>query len=335
MPIKSYADTSAVSLAYTFSAAADKTEAGTPTMQLVPYTAEGYNMAKEARTSTAITNSRRTTGSKNTQGSASGSMTIEFGANQLSRDMLQAALMNEWTDLTGGKKAIWDGDLKQFMLLEKTIRPSRGETEMQFHERYYGTLVNDATLELGSSELITLALNTISANADYAKAEQGETGLGGSVATSKTAPAPYEIADASNNLKSFKLKDSAGQELELTFSNVSMGIQNNVREQAGIGHVFAAGVGMGKVGVELSGEAYFFDQTVLEVHMENERMSGEFSIETEEGKYTFFFPNLVAQSPSSNAGGDNQDYTTSLTLTAEEGTHATKKCVVYIEFEPA
>ena len=334
MPIKSYADTSAVSLAYAFSDAADKSEVGSPTLKLVPFTTEGFTMAREARTSTAITDSRRTSGSKNTQGSASGAMTIEFGAAPFCLDMLQAVLMNNWHDVGGGKMAIWDSDVKQYMVVEKTITPNRGADKEQFHEVYFGTLVNDATLEIGSSELITLAVNTISANADYDKGLQGSDGLGGSVASEKIVPANYEIADASNNVKNFVIKGSSGNPLEMTFSTISVSIQNNVREQPGIGHVFAAGIGMGKVGVELSAEAYFYDQTVLEVHMDNERISGQLDIETPEGKYTLYFPNMIAQSPSSNAGGDNQDYSTSLTLTAEEGEHEGQRCVVYIEFEP-
>lgn len=334
MPIKSYADTSAVSLAYAFSDAADKSEVGTPTLKLVPFTTEGFTMAKEARSSTAITDSRRTSGSKNTQGSASGAMTVEFGATPFCLDMLQAVLMNTWTDLGGGKKAIWDSDIKQYLVIEKTITPNRGAANEQFHENYFGTLINDATLEIGTSELITLALNTISANADYSKAVQGSNGLGGSISSEKLAPANYEIADASNNVKNFTIRDSLGQPLEMTFSSISLAVQNNVREQPGIGHVFAAGIGMGKVGVELSAEAYFYDQTVLEVHMSNERISGETVIETADGKFTIYFPNMIAQSPSSNAGGDNQDYSTSVTLTAEEGEHAGQRCVIYIEYEP-
>ena len=64
MPIKSFADTSSVSLAYALSDDANATEAALASMNYVPFTTEGFAMAKEAKTSTAITDNRRTSGSK-------------------------------------------------------------------------------------------------------------------------------------------------------------------------------------------------------------------------------------------------------------------------------
>ncbi|MCY1301826.1 hypothetical protein D9M70_514590 [compost metagenome] len=64
---------------------------------------------------------------------------------------------------------------------------------------------------------------------------------------------------------------------------------------------------------------YFLDQTLLDSHMTNKRLSAEMSIETAEGTYTIHMPNLVAQAPANSAEGENQDYKTKLTLTAEEG----------------
>lgn len=335
MPIKSFADTSAVSLAYAFSDAADASELINKDLKLVPFTTEGFTMSKEAKTSQAISGSRRTKGSKNTKGTAAGALTVEFGAVDFCLDMLQAALMNTWTDLGTGEKTIYDSDLKQYLAFEKTIRPSAGATEKQSHEKFFGTLVNDVTLEFGDGELITMAVNTMSAFADYNEEVQGVDGLGGSMAVQKIAPEDYEIADASNNLDSLTLLDENNAPLEMTFSTASLQIENNVREQPGLGHVFAAGMGMGKVAASLSGEVYYYDQTVLDTHMRNKRMKGQAVIETREGKFEFFFPNMVAQSPTSNAGGENQDYTTSLTLTAEEGVHDGVTCTMFVKFTPA
>jgi hypothetical protein len=334
MPIKSFADTSAVSLSYVLSDAADSTETLSPSMNLVPYTTEGFTMSKEAKSSQAISGDRRIKGSKNTKGTAAGALTLEFGATPFCLDMLQAALMNTWTN-EGGYSTIHDGEFKQYFVIEKTIRPDVGADKKQSHERYYGNLVNDTTIELGDGELITMAVNTMAAFADYDEALQGVDGSGGSIASTKVAPESYEIADSSNNLQKLILTDSAGTPLEMTFSTASLAIENNVREQPGIGHVFSAGMGMGKVGVSLSGDVYYYDQTVLDMHMRNERMKGSMEIETEDGKFEIFFPNMAAQSPTSNAGGENQDYTTSLTLTAEEGEHEGVKCCIFIKYTPA
>ena len=89
MAIKSYADTSAVSLAYAFSTASEASEFVAASMNLIPFTTEGFTMAKEAKSSQAISGSRRVTGSKNTKGTASGAATVEFGATPFCMDLLK------------------------------------------------------------------------------------------------------------------------------------------------------------------------------------------------------------------------------------------------------
>lgn len=322
--VRSFNDTSSVSLAYAISDKISAADFVAPTpFKLLPFTQEGFTMQKEAKTSTAIRGSRRTTGSKNTKGSANGAMTLEFGATDWILDMLQLAMMNTWTDIDAVDpllgKYIVDGEVKQYMAIEKTIRQGKLATDRLDHERFYGTAVNDATLEFGDGELITLALNTISVFADYANALAGAGGLGGSLASAKTAPGPYEIADSSNNLANIQLYDETDTLMELVFSDASLQLMNNVREQSGLSKEFAAGIGIGKVGATLSGEVYYYDQTLLASHMTNKRLRAVLTISTAEGTFTIHLPNLMVSTPTSNAEGENQDFKTSVTLTAEEG----------------
>lgn len=338
MTIKSFADTSAVSLAYAFSTAASKTDTPPTTLQVLPFTSEGFKLSKEAKSSTAIGSNRRNLGSKNTKGTAEGAATIEFGGAQFCRDMLQAALMNVWTPGTDpDPDTITDGSLKQYMVWERVIRPNVGATEKQSLERYYGALVNETTLTMNDGDVITLASNLMCVNGDYDEQLQGANGLGGSIATTKTAAESYELADASNNLKSVTLFDSTGTPMQVTFSQLSLKITNNVRTQGAASVVFAAGAAMGKVAVELSGTIYYYDQSVLAAHMENEIMSASFSIQTAEGTFDFHLPALKAQSPSGNAQGENQDYTNTITFTAQEGLLAdnTTKCSLSVDWTPA
>lgn len=341
--VRSFTDTSAVSLAYALGNGNSAADFAAATFKYLPYTTEGFQMSKEAQTSTAITNDRRTSGTKNTRGSASGAATIEFGGVGFVHDMLSMVLMNDWTNIDDLDpdlgKFITDGDIRKFAAFEKTVKSGPLATDVQYHERYYGTMVNDATVEFGDAALITMALNTISTFADYASAAAGASGLGGSIATTaKVLPAAYEIADSSNNLKNLVIKNSGGVPLEMTFSDASLQVQNNVREQTGLGHEFAAGVGMGKVAVTLSGEVYYFDQTVLAAHMTNQRLSAEMTIETAQGTYTITLPNLVAQSPTNSSDGENQDYKTQLTLTAEKGQvtidGVARTCVIAVVYVP-
>lgn len=323
MTVRSFADTSSVSLAYAIGDGTAAADFSAVDFNYLPYTSEGFQMNKEPKSSTAITNDRRPTGSKNTKGSASGSATIEFGAAPFVLDMLSMSLMNNWAlvdDLDPAKGVfITDGEVKKFMAVEKTSKAGPAATDQLFHERYYGTLVNDMTMEFGDGELITMALNTISMSADYRTAVAGANGLGGSIARAKLAPADYEIADSSNNLKNLIVRDENGVPMQMVFSDASLQLQNNAREQPGLGSQFAAGVGFGRVGVTLSGEIYFYDQTVLGAHMENKRLSAELQLETAEGIYTIHLPNLMAQAPTNSSDGENQDYKTKLSLVGEKG----------------
>lgn len=341
--VKSYNDSSAVSLAYAMGNGDTAADFAGETFNLLPFTQEGFSMSKEAKTSTAIKGNRRSSGSKNTKGSASGSATYEFGVSPFIMDMLSALMMDDWKEVEAGVPAsgtyLHDNDIKKFMAVEKTVKSGPLETDPLYHERYYGVVANDSTIEFGDGELVTLAMNYMAMNADYAEAAAGVDGLGGSIATAKTAPADYEIADSSNNLQSVILRDDQGVEMEVVFTDLSLQIQNNAREQTGLGRQFAAGVGIGKVAATLSGEIYFVDQTMLNAHMENKRLSAEFTVATEDGAFTFYLPNLMVQSPANSAEGENQDYKTSLTLSAEEGEATvganTFNCVVAVKYVPA
>lgn len=330
MAIKSFADTSAVSLAYAFSDAAKDSElSASLEMTYIPFTTEGFSMGKDAQESTAITSNRRSKGSKNTKGNAEGAATIEFGAAEFCKDFLAAALMSDWDN-----DVITDGETKKYMFVEKVTRPSVGESEKQYLEKYFGTLVNDASLNMSDGEVITLEMNTMSAFADYDEATQGSDGLGGSSADAKNSPADYEIADSSNNLKTVEIK-SGNSTLETTFSDLTLSINNNARTQGGVGHVFAAGMAVGKVEVQLTGTAYYYDQSVLKAHMDNDNLSASFNIEVEEGTFEVNIPNMTAESPDANAQGENQDYTQDITLTAHEGEYDGKKCCIHVKFVEA
>lgn len=324
MTIRSFADTSAVSLAYALSDASKKSELpANLSLDYLPFTTEGFSMSKEPVQSTAIRGNRRSKGSKNTRGSAAGAVTIEFGANDFTLDMLQLTMMNTWKAMTGGQtgtRYITDSNLLQYAVFEKTTRPDGSPAAKQFHEDYYGMAVNDATIDFGDAALITMAMNMIGIFAESSSAPQGANGLGGSIATAKVLPDDYEIADSSNNLRNIVINDDAGLPLELVFSTAQLQITNNAREQNGLGAVFASGIGLGKVAVQMTGDVYFYDQTVLDVHMNNKRISASMVIETVEGTFTITLPNLMAQAPTNNAQGENADYTTSITLVAEEGT---------------
>ena len=322
MPIKQFQDTSSVSIAYAMDDAADSSELSSPEMKYLPYTTEGFTMAKETQASTAISSDRRPNGSKNTKGTATGSVGLEFGFANFIADMLSASLMNTWTVDTAaadGSEFIYDGEQLRYFFVEKRIKGNKAGVRHNFIERYYGNLANETTIEIGTSELISMAVNTMCAYADMADADASSDEDAGGEGTSYARPADYEIADGANNVKNIVFRDSGGTPLELTMSQASLSISNNVREQPAIGKEFTAGMTVGKVGAGLSGTAYYYDDTLLKTHMNNGTLSAEFEITTPDGSFMFYLPKLRAETPTANSQGENQDYSQSLTLTAERG----------------
>ncbi len=322
MPIKQFADTSAVAVAYAIDNAANAGELTATTFNYIPYTSEGFQLSKETKVSTAITDDRRVSGSKNTKGTAAGAASIEFGYTPFVLDMLKLAMMGDWvtdTVAADGSMFLLDGDTTNFFVAEKRIKNTVGGVPMNYWERYYGNLVNEATIEIGSSELISMSVSTMAAFGDLANADATSDTNAGGLATTYTVPAAYEIADATNNITNIVLKDAGGTPLEVVFSQVSLSIANNVREQAAVGHEFAAGMAMGKVNVTLSGTVYFYDDTVLQAHLDNATMSAEMTISTTEGDFVIHLPALKNSAPNANSQGENQDYSQSMTLTAERG----------------
>lgn len=327
MTILSFADTSAVSLAYALSDSSTAVEFGTvPTaMKLIPFTTESFKMSKESKTSSAISSGRRITGVKNTSGTVAGGATVEFGYNPFVKDMLQAAMMNTWSTNT-----LLDGAAKQYLAWEKITRTDTGATLNQDVEQYFGMLVDEATLTMNAGDICTLELAFVGANGEYISAVQGADGLGGSMASARDAFTAYELADASNNLDNVTIKDSTNAVIPLVFSQCSLKISNNAAAQTAVGHVFPAGMRTGQVGVEFSGTVFYSDQKALAAHMKNEILSVAFSIATKEGTYDFSIPAAIAQAPGGNAQGQNQDYTQTITLTGIEGTVGANKCVLSI-----
>lgn len=344
MPIKQFADTSAVSIAYAIDDAADSSELTATGFNYVPYTSEGFQLSKESQSSTAITSDRRPSGSKNTQGSASGSVATEFGYAPFILDMISLAMMSNWVaevvggNPTGAMIAV-DGEERNFFVVEKRIRGDVGGVKTNFFERYYGNLVNEATLEIGGSDLISFTANTMAVFGDTASADASLNDDAGGLATTYTAPGGYEIADATNNISNIVVKDSTGTALEVVWSDATLTITNNVREQGAIGSEFAAGMAMGKVGVQLSGTIYYYDDTVLRTHLDNGWLSAEITVVTDEGTISFTMPRMKAEAPNANSQGENQDYTQSLTLTAERGkvsfNEVQTDCVLMVSHTPA
>ena len=185
--------------------------------------------------------------------------------------------------------------------------------------RHYGQLANEMTLSLSDGKLATLQLSSNSANFDSAMDTTANgTDTTGSMASSFIDPDSYEPADGSNNVKQVYVAKEDGTLVEMVFSQLTVQVSNNIRTSNAIGSVWAAGMAKGRVAAKVTGTAYYEDDTLLNLHMANEKLRFVMPMETAEGTVVFILPRLSLASPSGNASGNNQDFTSSITLTGAE-----------------
>lgn len=318
MAIREFADSSAVSIAFNRTDAANKTEfeaLADKTFRYVPFTEENYTAGLEATESNAITSSRRPKDSKNVRGTASGGWTSEFGVTEFCRQMLEMGLMSHFDKLADGVLFITDSDESQFFTTEQRVK----NNGVRNFRRHYGQLVNEMTLTLGDGKLATLQVSTNSANFDSSidRTPNAADTVGG-IGTSYLEPDAYEAADGSNNVKNVYVAKQDGTLVEMVFSQLTIQISNNIRTSNAIGEVWAAGMAKGRVAAKVTGTAFYEDDTLLNLHMANEKLRFVMPMETAEGTIVFILPRLSLASPTGNASGNNQDFTSSITLTAAD-----------------
>lgn len=319
MPVREFADSSAVSIAFLRTTAADREEfdkLSDKQFRYVPFTEENYTAGLESTESNAITSSRRPKDSKNVRGTASGGWTSEFGFTEFCRQMLEMGLQANWTPLADGALFITDDDKSQFFITEQRVK----NNGVRNFRRHYGQLVNEMTLTLSDGKLATLQLATNSANFDSSMDKTPNAAdTVGSMASGFIDPDDYEAADGSNNVTRIYVAKEDGTLVEMVFSQLTIQVSNNIRTSNAISKVWAAGMAKGRVAAKVTGTAYYEDDTLLNLHMANEKLRFVLPIETKEGTVVFALPRLSLASPSGNASGNNQDFTSSITLTGAEG----------------
>ena len=104
----------------------------------------------------------------------------------------------------------------------------------------------------------------------------------------------------------------------MVFSQLSIQLSNNVRTSPAIGKVWTAGMAKGRVGVKVTGTVYYENDKLLELHMQNKKLRVVLEMETAEGTVAFILPRLSLSAPTGSSGGNNQDYTSSITLQSSE-----------------
>lgn len=237
-------------------------------------------------------------------------------------------------------KYLIDGTTLKPWIVEKYELSSNSDGYSHYIGQYFGTCINEMTLDFADGDFVKASVTTLSTSYDYYKpnAPTSSDRQNSDIASDYRDATQDSLLDTTNSIKSIVLKDANGDVIPAVFSTASLKISNNLREQAALGSQFMAGVGVGKVNATLTGEIYFYDNTLLEKHLANEKVSAVIELNDSNEAVVITLPRLAISAPSNNAQGENQDYKTSLTFTAEPAVTETEKgyeveCVILVEYK--
>lgn len=238
-----------------------------------------------------------------------------------------------------GFKTITDGEKIKPLLVEKYEKNTVDGTTYHEFNQFFGTCVNELSFEFGGADFVKVSATTMSTdfNLNSSSTNTSSDDYSDSLAEAYVDVTQDSLLDTTNSIKSIKLLDVDGNQIQAVFTTASLKISNNLREQAALGYEYMAGIGAGKVNVTLTGEIYFFNNEIFRKHLENEKISAIVELEDENEVLQIILPKLTVAAPTNNSQGENQDYKTSLSFNAEEGLAdlgdgLTKECVIAMKY---
>ncbi len=146
---------------------------------------------------------------------------------------------------------------------------------------------------------------------------QGEraTAAGASVGTGQPTAAPGN--DVLNAIDHVTAVREGGQATTLDVTGITLQLQNNLRSRQAMANLGPVGVGLGRVGVTGSFEAYFETRALYEKYLSFAETSLSFRVVDGAGNaYVFDLPRLKFTDGQVVAGGNDQDVLAQLSFTA-------------------
>jgi hypothetical protein len=218
--------------------------------------------------------------------SATGNLPFELSFGAEVDTLLEHALRGTFAanELKGGTE-------KKSFTFEK--RHETGASDHYF--RYTGCRIGGLSLTLRAQEIVTGSFSV--------------QGLSEAIDTAIIAGATYSDANtnpvmAAPDVGTITVGGIAGT---LFYTDLSFSLTNNLRAQAAIGQVGAAGIGYGRREVTGTITAYFEDDDLYEEAVQNNDSSLSFPITDGTNTFTITLPKLKFTSRRAVAGGNNQD----------------------------
>ncbi len=189
---------------------------------------------------------------------------------------------------------------KKSMTIEK--RHETGATDQYF--RYLGCRVGTLQLTVQSQQVVTGSIAV--------------TGLSESLGTAIITGATYTAANTNDVMAAPDVGTITvgGVTGSLFYTQLSFSLNNNLRAQAALGQVGAAGIGYGRREITGAITAYFEDADLYEEAVNNNASSLAFPITDGTNTYTFTLPRVKFSSRRAVAGGNNQDILAELNFQA-------------------
>jgi hypothetical protein len=142
-----------------------------------------------------------------------------------------------------------------------------------------------------------------------------------------TASLTNELMNSVSNVKGLSLHSIASNGTatlvtDTTFQELSVSIDNNLREQPGIGSLFSQGIGSGRIKVEASATLYFANREIYDEFLTNGTMQLRFQLTDSKdaygNRYGFVLPQLKIASYEAAATGADSDIMATISFTGEE-----------------
>lgn len=157
----------------------------------------------------------------------------------------------------------------------------------------------------------------------------GATGAGSATSQESgtyTAATTNELMNSVDNVTGLSLNavDSAGAftPISTTFQEMSLSVDNSLREQAAVGHLFPAGIGSGRIKVEATATLYFSNRNLFDLFMANDSVQLRFQLtdaaDAYGNRYGFVLPELKVSSHEVVASGPDADVMAAVTFSAQK-----------------
>lgn len=268
----------------------------TPAFKRLRFKSESIEETLNSETDEEIRSDGQYTDSVIVSGESSGEVGFNMFYGEQTDTLLQAALRTEVTTwLTAA--SIMNGMTKTTFTIEKQYLDDQGSP---LYFRFHGMQVGGMTINLQDGLLNGtcnfMGLDAVSDTAIVAGATYTDL--------DPTAP----IMSSGSSVKNIQILDDQDNDTGATVQDMTLTIDNGLRAQRALGHLYAAGVAMSRFGCEFSGNIYFADKTIYDQFKKNKLMKLSFDlIDSIGNKYNFVINNLKTTSFSVSAQGVDQD----------------------------